>query len=126
MVVTDGMMRSKNILIFMFVIYLLLDLVIVILSQDLPKMIRPILTFGLFYFVLSGKIWAYWINIVLFALGVLLGIAGFLYFLTQNQIAIAMVLVILILLTLPIPCFLLFNDNIKQYLAFKRKISSTR
>jgi hypothetical protein len=119
---SNEMKKSKNILIFMFVIFLFTDCVISIFSKD--NLIRPALTAGLFYLVLSGKVWAYWTTIVLFSLATFFCIAASIFFLSQHHTEGSLVMIVIMPLMLSILCFLLFSKNLKGYLAFKRNASS--
>ena len=114
--------RSRNILVALFVVFCALDIALVILAGDVWAIGRVLLNMVVMVFVLRGRKWAKWLLIVLlglsaFALGALLLLLG-------SELSLILVIgsLFLLILSLLIPVYLITNADLKRFLAQQRQL----
>ena len=114
--------RSRNILVALFVVFCALDIALVILAGDMWAIGRVLLNMVVMGFVLRGRKWAKWLLIVLlglsaFALGALLLLLG-------SELSLILVIgsLFLLILSLLIPVYLITNADLKRFLAQQRQL----
>ena len=114
--------RSRNILVALFVVFCALDIALVILAGDMWAIGRVLLNVVVMVFVLRGRKWAKWLLIVLlglsaFALGALLLLLG-------SELSLILVIgsLFLLILSLLIPVYLITNADLKRFLAQQRQL----
>ena len=114
--------RSRNILVALFIVFCALDIALVILAGDMWAIGRVLLNVVVMVFVLRGRKWAKWLLIVLlglsaFALGALLLLLG-------SELSLILVIgsLFLLILSLLIPVYLITNADLKRFLAQQRQL----
>ena len=118
----QAVLRARNTLVGLFIVFCVLDVVLVILVGDLWAIPRICLNIAVMVFVLQGRKWAKWLLIVLFGLSAF-ALVGLLLVLGSELSAILVVgSWLLVALSLLIPIYLVTNTSLNHYFAQQRQL----
>lgn len=128
--------KARNTLITLFAAFCLLDAVLVVMVQNWWAAGRILLIVALMYFVVQGRRWAKWLlvtsfsllTLVLLTLLTVLGpkLAGSLDMEPRLATVFIAGIWILALLSFVIPAYLIADQDLNRYLAWKRKQRSPK
>lgn len=116
--------KARNILLIMFLLHIVLDIILVAISQDLWAIGRILVTIVIMYFVLQGRKWAKWtlIGILSFLIVALMALVIALYSKLSSIIIIGSLL--LAMLSAIIIIYLVRSQNLNHYFLSKRQASN--
>ena len=113
--------KARNTLLTMFCVLIILDSVLVAVSQDLWAIGRILITIIVMYYVIQGKKWAKWVLIAILSLGIVLLTALIVALHSKLSTFLVIGSLILIILSLVTGGFIIFSQNLAHYFSFKRK-----
>ena len=107
--------KAKKLLLTIFVLFLFLDGVMVLYTQEyLTGIVRLLLTGLLMYFVMQGHKWAKWLTIVFCGISALL-VLFFAVYIASNSVSVASVLILFGFGFSSMSIYLIKNKNINKY-----------
>ena len=114
------MVRAKNKLFSLFVIFIVMEGFVIFLSSDVKGIVRIIFSILLMYFVISGYMWAKWAMIIIFYLGAsLILITGYESLTTSLPLTILMITYAA--LHAAIATFLGASKPLNKYFSYNKK-----
>ena len=122
----SSVLKARNILLSMFCVLTILDIVLVLVSQDLWAIGRIIITAVVMYYVLQGKKWAKWVLVGILSLVIVLLTA--LIIALHSQLSTFLVVGSLILITIDVATivFLISSKELKRYFLTKKRTAVTK
>ena len=122
----SSVLKARNILLSMFCVLTILDIVLVLVSQDLWAIGRIIITAVVMYYVLQGKKWAKWVLVGILSLVIVLLTA--LIIALHSQLSTFLVVGSLILITIDAATivFLISSKELKRYFLTKKRTAVTK
>jgi len=114
-------MKARNLLLAMFFLLTILDSVLVVVSRDLWAIGRIIITIIVMYYVMEGKKWAKWTLLAI--LGLVIVLLSGLVIALHSKLSTFLVVgsLILIVFDLIAGGLMIFDRNLADYFALKRK-----
>ena len=114
-------LQARNHLLTLFILLMVLDVILVVVSRDLWAIGRVVVTIAVMYFVLQGHQWAKWVLLGILSLVVVLLTA--LIILLHAKLSSFLVIgsLVMIILTMITAFFMLSNQNLKRYFAQIKK-----
>jgi hypothetical protein len=114
-------LKARNRLLAMFLLLCILDVALVIVSQDRWAIGRILLTVVVMYFVIQGKKWAKWLLVGICSLLVVSLLA--LVFALRSKLSTFLIVgsLIMALLSAAIAIYMVSSKNLNHYFTYKRK-----
>ena len=117
--------KARTILLTIFGLFLLVDLIFVLYSQEyLHGAVRIVLTFLLMFFVFKGYPWAKWLTIIICSITAIFSFFSAVYFVTIN-LSIAVFFLFYSFLFLGMVTYLFKNKNLNNYFLKVRGVTSS-
>ncbi|MBF2015830.1 MAG: hypothetical protein IGS23_11645 [Rivularia sp. T60_A2020_040] len=114
-------LKSRNILLTMFVVLCILDATLVVIALDKWAIGRILLTIVVMYFVLQGRKWAFYLLMGICSLLAVLLIAMVLALASKLSTILRIGSLIMVVLCAIIPAFMATSKDLDRYLSFKRQ-----
>ena len=114
-------LKSRNILITLFVLLCILDVTLVAIARDKWAIGRILLTIIVMYFVLQGRKWAKYVLMGICSLVAVLLIAMVVVLSSKLSIILQVGSLIMVVLCAIIPIYMATNKDLNRYLSFKRQ-----
>ena len=114
-------LKSRNILITLFVLLCILDVTLVAIARDKWAIGRIILTMIVMYFVLQGRKWAKYVLMGICSLVAVVLIAMVVALSAKLSIILKVGSLIMVALCTIIPIYMATNKDLNRYLSFKRQ-----
>ena len=114
-------LKSRNILIALFVLLCILDVTLVAIARDKWAIGRIILTMIVMYFVLQGRKWAKYVLMGICSLVAVVLIAMVVALSAKLSIVLKVGSLIMVALCTIIPIYMATNKDLNRYLSFKRQ-----
>ncbi|WP_088242362.1 hypothetical protein [Calothrix rhizosoleniae] len=114
-------LKSRNILITLFVLLCILDVTLVAIARDKWAIGRILLTIIVMYFVLQGRRWAKYLLMGICSLLAVLLIAMVVVLSSKLSIILKVGSLIMVVLCTIIPIYMATNKDLNRYLSFKRQ-----
>ncbi len=114
-------LKSRNILITLFVLLCILDATLVVIARDKWAIGRILLTIIVMYFVLQGRRWAKYLLMGICSLLAVLLIAMVVVLSSKLSIILKVGSLIMVVLCTIIPIYMATNKDLNRYLSFKRQ-----
>ena len=115
--------KARNRLLILFVLLTILDIVLVIVSQDLWAIARVVFTVAVMYFVIQGYKWAKWLLVGILSLVIVSLIALIVALHSKLSIFLIVGSLVMIVLSMVTEVFLICSRNLKHYFASKKQTS---
>ena len=122
----SSVLKARNILLSMFCMLTILDIVLVIVSQDLWAIGRVIVTAVVMYYVLQGKKWAKWVLIGILSLVIVLLTALIIALYSQLSNFLIIGSIILVIIDLATIMFLISSKELDRYFLVKKRTAATK
>lgn len=116
-----SILQSRNTLIYLFLALLIIDTILIILSQDLWAIGRIIFTAAIMYFVLQGYLWAKWMLVSTLSLVVIAQVGLIAALGNQISAILSIGSVAMAILCIIIMAYLVGNNDLKRYFALKQQ-----
>jgi hypothetical protein len=114
-------LKARNRLLAMFLLLCILDVALVIASQDRWAIGRILLTIVVMYFVIQGKKWAKWLLVGICSLLVVSLIALVLALRSKLSMFLIVGSLMMALLSAAIAIYMVSSKNLNHYFSYKRK-----
>ncbi|MBT9312075.1 hypothetical protein [Leptothoe kymatousa] len=114
-------LESRNTLIYLFLALLIIDTILIILSQDLWAIGRIIFTAIIMYFVLQGYRWAKWMLVSTLSLVVIAQVGLIAALGNQISAILSIGSVAMAILCIILMAYLVGNNDLKRYFALKQQ-----
>lgn len=114
-------LKARNTLLAMFLLLCILDVALVIATQDRWAIGRVLLTVVVMYFVIQGKKWAKWLLVGICSLLVASLIA--IVFALSSKLSTALIVgsLIMAVLSAAIAVYMVISKDLNRYFSYKRK-----
>jgi hypothetical protein len=114
-------LQARNRLLVLFVLLCVLDVALVILSQDRWAIGRILLTIGVMYFVIQGRKWAKWLLMGICSLLVVALVAMVLALRAKLSMVLIVGSLMMAVLSAIIPVYMARSSNLDRYFHYKRQ-----
>jgi hypothetical protein len=114
-------LQARNRLLVLFVLLFVLDVALVILSQDRWAIGRILLTIGVMYFVIQGRKWAKWLLMGICSLLVVALVAMVLALRAKLSMVLIVGSLMMAVLSAIIPVYMARSSNLDRYFHYKRQ-----
>lgn len=116
-------LKARNKLLTMFLVHIVLDIMLVAISQDVWAIGRILATIVVMYFVLQGRKWAKWllVGILSFLLVALIALVIALYSKLSTVLIVGSL--ILTVFSAIIAIYIVFSSDLNRYFSYKKQAS---
>jgi peptidoglycan/LPS O-acetylase OafA/YrhL len=118
---TQSALKARNRLLAMFLLLCILDVALVIVSQDRWAIGRILLTVVVMYFVIQGRKWAKWLLVGICSLLVVSLLALVLALSSKLSTFLIVGSLMMALLSAAIAVYMVRSKNLNHYFSYKRK-----